>query len=120
MFLAAALVEHPTELRADLQRYYSLNLDDLGTHYTAFHAAACAACLPLGSSLMSAINPTASWSTEAYLLRGIWQSVIGKEIPLPWETKQNKIETEGLPLDEFIKWYEQDFKEVEGWQKAIL
>ena len=121
MFLAAALAEHPTETRADLQRYFNLNLDRLGQDFGVFHAAECLACLPLGSSLMRVIHPLAGWTNAEILLHGIWQSICGKEIPFPWDKSGEVIETEGLPLDEFKDWYENtQWKEVESWRQEVL
>lgn len=45
------------ELRADFQQYYNLNLDDMGQRYTIWHAADCAAMLPLTSRVAVSINP---------------------------------------------------------------
>lgn len=119
IFLAQAVRDYPTQLRADMQRYYGLNLDGLGADFDAFHAGACAICLPAGSSLFSAVDQRASWSSSDYMLHGILQALVGKEIPFPWSKKKSGIEgieTESLPLDEFIEWYENsNWKEVDGW-----
>lgn len=107
-------------MRADLQRYYGLNLDRLGTDFSAFHAAACLSCLPLGSSLLSAIDGRANYTYGEYLLHSIMSMLAGKEIPFPWDKKKTGIEgieTEAVPLDEFIDWYTNtSFKEVDEWR----
>lgn len=108
------------QVRADLQRYYGLNLDRIGADFSAFHAAACLSCLPPGSALMLEIDERTAWATTDYLLHGIAQMLAGKEIPYPWDKKKSGIEgieAEGLPLDEFQAWYGQnEWKEVDGWQ----
>lgn len=53
--LGAALGSHPDELRADFQRFYGLNLDDLGTGYRCMHAAALVAHMPADSALYAAL-----------------------------------------------------------------
>lgn len=106
-------------MRADLQRYYGLNLDRLGVEFGAFHAASCLSCLPLGSSLLSKIEPRYSWTSLEYLIHGILCSLAGKEIPFPWEKAGgiDGLETESLPLDQFKDWYENStWKEVDDWQ----
>lgn len=119
-FLAYAISKHPVQVRADLQRYYCLNLDRLGSDFGAFHAAACLSCLPPGSALLSAIDKRLSWGNESHILHGIAQMLAGKEIPYPWDKKASGIDgvdVEGLPLDEFQAWYGQnEWKEVDGWQ----
>lgn len=123
MFLARQLAEHPSQVRADLQRFFGLNLDRLGDEFSAFHAASCLANLPLGASLLSACEPRLQWTQTDYLLHGIMSIAAGKEIPFPWEGKKHGIEgieTESLPLDQFIEWYEKsNWKEVEEWHKEI-
>ena len=66
--LAALLGNHPDELRADLQRFFGLNLDRMGLDYTVAHAAACAANLPREAACVRAVAPEAAWSDETYLL----------------------------------------------------
>lgn len=68
------LDKHPSELRADLQRYYSIDLDQAraGAH-TAAHVAALAACLPTGGAVHRAIKgQDAEWTLEAVMLANIY------------------------------------------------
>lgn len=92
----------------------------MGDQFSAFHAAECLSCLPAGSMLMSELDPRATYTVEEYLLHTILSAVAGKEIPYPWEGKKKGIEgieTESVPLDEFIDWYENtSWKEVDNWQ----
>lgn len=60
--------KHPDELRADFQQYYGLNLDDMGNGYSYAHAAVLVAQLPIGSRLLSKMDPRASWTQSEYLL----------------------------------------------------
>ena len=69
--LAALWGSHPDALRADLQRFYGLNMDGMGTDFTVAHAAACAAHLPRDSACVREIAPEAAWSDDTYLLASI-------------------------------------------------
>ena len=62
---------HPDELRADLQRFYGLDIDRMGCDYSVAHAAACAAHMPRDSACVRAVSPEAAWSDETYLLAAI-------------------------------------------------
>lgn len=95
-------------------------MERLGEDFSAFHAAECISCLPLGSALLSEIDSRASWAASDYMLHGIMQMLAGKEIPYPWTKKKSGIdgiETESLPIDKFKDWYENSkWKEVDSWQ----
>lgn len=86
------------ELRADFQRYYGLNLDDMGKTYTVAHAAALARNLPAGSAVHRALNPALEWADSDYLLMQIeydirllaWSLAGGKKSRSP---KPKPIET---------------------------
>lgn len=54
--LGAAIGNHPDELRADLQRFFTLNLDGMGREYRCYHAAACIAHMPQDSALYAAVS----------------------------------------------------------------
>ena len=60
--------ERPGELRADFQQYYGLNIDGMGTDYTALHAAELAAFLPQDSRCFTADHPINEWTLERQLL----------------------------------------------------
>jgi hypothetical protein len=66
--LARAEVENPAQLRADLQQFYSLNLDDMGGSYSYEHAAALVANLPRSSRMASIFNAACEWDDSEYLL----------------------------------------------------
>lgn len=119
--LAECLREHPVELRADLQRHFGLNLDDMGRTFSAFHAAACLACMPRGS-LLAKIDQRTEWTITDVLLHNVVDVLCGKHIPFPWEDKprdDNLPDLEALPLDEFAAWYSCALSNTEGgepWQ----
>lgn len=113
---------HQSQTRADLQRYYGLNIDRLGSDFGAFHAGACLCNLPIGSSLMAAVDERATYTRTEYMLHAIMCGLVGKAIPYPWDKQCgiDGIETEAVPLDEFREWYETTkWKEVEEWHREI-
>ena len=61
----------PAELRADFQRFYGLNLGDMGCAFTVRHAADLAACLPPDGAVAKAINPDWRWGLQEHLLATI-------------------------------------------------
>ena len=71
MALCLMLGRHRAELRADFQRYYGLNLDDMGGAYSVEHAADLAACLPSDSAVLRAMYPRNGWTATEYLLHRI-------------------------------------------------
>lgn len=60
MALGAALGSHPDELRADLQREYGLNVDEMGRSFSCLHAASCMAHMVGPSSLRHALENEAN------------------------------------------------------------
>lgn len=68
MVLARAEVEHPAQLRADLQQYYGLNIDGMGSEYSYNHAAALVANLPRSSRIAAIENAACEWADNDYLL----------------------------------------------------
>lgn len=68
------LKECPDALRADFQRVYQLNLDDLGGQLDIMQAADLAAWLPSGSAVWIAMDSPAAWGIDAYLTAGLWDS----------------------------------------------
>ncbi len=99
--LAGLLADHPSELKADFQRYYGLNLDGMGSDYTFAHAADLAANLPRESCVMRAKDPTLIWGDVEYMLRSIefslrvlrWQNTedghAGRNKPQPLPTPED-------------------------------
>ena len=114
--LAGLLAKYPSQLRADFQRFYGLNLDGLGAEYTYRHAADLAAHLPQESACVRAQNPEFEWTDTQYLLRSIefslrvivWQNTKdgqkGRRKPKPIDTPaeiakvRNKVEGTDMSL----------------------
>ena len=67
--------EHPSELRADLQRVYGVCMDDVGRGVSVRHAAALAACLPEGSLVLAKDDPRRRFTDAEWLLLGILNAV---------------------------------------------
>lgn len=66
--LVEAETKYADELRADFQQFYGLNLDHMGNGYSHAHAAVLVSQLPIGSRVLSKMDPRASWSQTEYLL----------------------------------------------------
>ena len=84
-------------MRADLQRFYGLNLDRMDIDYTQSHAAACVACLPLGSALNARINPDFK-----VLLKDVPVSAIARALQKP--VNPDEIEYGSMGIAEFDAW----------------
>lgn len=76
--LAAVMALHPDELRADLQHYYGIDLDDaMAGRHSAAHVAALVACLPSDCHVLRAESPDAIWTLDSVLLASILNSLQG-------------------------------------------
>lgn len=74
----AAAREHPDELRADLQRYYGIDLDHaMAGGHTAGHIASLVVCLPSDAALFRAIDNDAAWTLQGTLLAAIFNNLTG-------------------------------------------
>jgi len=71
MLLLGLFVSHKAELRADLRRYYGLDLHDLPAGYGMCYVADLAAGLPYDSACHRASDPSGAWGYQEYLLAGI-------------------------------------------------
>lgn len=106
-----------------MQRYYGICLDDMGSKFNAFHIAACLVNLPAGAKTLARINPALTWDVTTAKLHSMHQSICGVEIPRPWE--EQPITSTGLPaleavtMDEWERWRNSTFKEVEDWQETL-
>lgn len=69
--LVGMLKSAPDKLRADFQRFYGLNLDDVGISIRPRRAADLAANLPENARIWRALNPQAEWTTSQHLLANI-------------------------------------------------
>lgn len=69
---------HESELRADMQRVYGVDLDDVASGAVSVRqAAALCACLPAGSLCLAAEDARLSWSKEQLLLLAVVNAVRG-------------------------------------------
>ena len=92
--LARAEVYNQAQLRADLQQFYGLNYDDMGSGYSYEHAAALVANLPRSSRIAAICNAACEWDDSEYLLYAIeynlrvisWQLGGGGNHPKPIAT----------------------------------
>ena len=93
MFLAAALDEYPVETRADLQRFYGIDIGRLGNGVSAFHAAACLSCIGCcaGSALLARMEAEES-------------------------RDEGRINTKSMSVEEYEAWRKMKWGEVEEWQ----
>lgn len=74
--MAYYLARHETELRADLQRLYGMNLDAaMCGGATPEHVAALVHHLPPDSCLGVAMEPDNAWTLEATMLAAIFNSI---------------------------------------------
>ena len=119
----SAYLQYPDEVRADLQRYFGLNIEHMGHDFSIWQAAACLRCLPLGSNLLTKIDPQMGYTKEDYLLHGIRDALYRQHLPYPWEINR---ETSGqgtfdaVPVDEFDAWRKNTrWKEVEGQCRVV-
>lgn len=104
---------YPDELRADLQRFYNLNIDEMGAGFSCSHAAACAAHLPLGSNVLARIDPKYSWTATDYRLFDIMCWLAGKRLPYPWEKQETLPEFGSMPAEDIDAWLAQDWRDVD-------
>lgn len=113
MVLAGFLSKHPSELRADFQQYYGLNLDGMGRDYSMLHAADLAAQLPKNSRSFVAEKPQLEWTNVELFLWSIeyslrvlrWQPTkdghkgANKPKPLPTPDEIDRIRTKADATD---------------------
>ena len=97
MVLAKCLRDHYVLTRAELQRYFGLDIGRMGSDFSALHAACCLHALPLGSRLLAALDPAMGWGVTDYKLHDILQVLAGHEIPYPWEEAARVSTSPGLP-----------------------
>lgn len=101
-------------MRADLQRFYNLNLDEMGAAFSCSQAAACIVNLPLGSKLLARIDPRLSWSVAEHHLFAIMCAIAGEDLPYPWEEEERSLPDFGtIPVSEMESWLNQNWREVE-------
>lgn len=75
MTLVTLLALGPDALRADMQRFYNLDLDEVGHSIRVMRAADLAANLPDEACVWGRADPRAGWGTDRQLLANIADSV---------------------------------------------
>ena len=89
------LSRHPDALRADFQRYYGLNLDDMGEAFSFSHAAALCAWLPDDSAVYRAEGD--GWSRTQRML-----AQMGRSIDVVWwQRTDDGQRRDGVPPDNY-------------------
>jgi hypothetical protein len=111
-------------LRADFQRVYRLDSDDI-EGIGVQRAADLAANLPPGSMVWIRLNKPAAWTTTDYLLAGVFDEIARfqymlsdhkgsgpKPLPRPGETveKQHTQQVMSMTPEELDAWYEQQWE----------
>jgi hypothetical protein len=84
--------KYPDELRADLQRYYGVCIDDVGGSVSVRHAASLSRSLPRGSLTLAKINPETQWTDAEWMLFHLlnsWRDKDGQLVP-PWREAPKK------------------------------
>lgn len=106
----------PDALRADMQRFYGLDLDQLGDGLRVRRAADLAANLPQDAAIWRRLDPRLEWDTSTMLLAQAvdsldflaWTRTRDSQrkgarwrgrLPRPWDTR-NTAKTQGMTLDE--------------------
>ena len=76
MLLAYVLANREDELRADLQQYYSIDLDHaMAGGHTANHIAALVAQMPAGARIRICENDDERWTLETAMLAAIFNQI---------------------------------------------
>ena len=115
MTLIGAWMEYPTEVRADLQRYYQIDIEHMGKEHSVWQVAACVCCLPLGSALLAAVDPRNCYSVTDYLLHRIGDLLAHEHIPFPWEAGDQPIADFGsATVEEYELWRKTEWRDIDG------
>lgn len=102
--LAAAALYNESQLRADLQHHYGIDLDDAmaGAH-TVRHIAALVACLPHDCCINRARNEDSAWTLTEILLATIINMFSAEGSPRvgpSWMTHVNMLDARVMTVDE--------------------
>lgn len=113
--------DRPSELRADLQQFYGLNLDGMGVEYSHAHAACLCAQLPAGARVWR--GTAAEWDTQTYLLAKVEHSLR----VLAWQQTEDAQKRRNYPKpidtpatrEEFERKYNAS-KKTRAWVDEVL
>jgi hypothetical protein len=104
------LRDHYALTRAELQRFFGLDLGRMGRDFTPIHAAYCLQALPLGSRLLATLDPSLGWTVTDYKLHDILCALVGHVVPYPWSEEAHRSTSPGLP--EFAALDAADFERI--------
>lgn len=71
MTLVVLLSDHESPVRADLQRFYGVNIDEAWGNLSPKHLACLVAELPPGAQTWRAVGGSLSWTDDMFLLASI-------------------------------------------------
>lgn len=80
-----------------MQRFYNLNLDRMGEDYSAEHAAACIACLPMDSALFARVNPTCKLLLKDLPVKALTDALTRNK-------GTEDVEYGSMPVEDFDRW----------------
>lgn len=114
MMLAKMANERPTDLRADMQRFFGIDADALGNGVGAWQMSACLARMPRGSAILASVERATEYTISDTYLHAILCAIGRKWIPFPWEKEDDGNVAPSLgsiDVSEFDEWLNQDWKE---------
>lgn len=123
------LNNHFGALRADFQRYYNLDIDDIyGGALSVMRAADLAAYLPPGAVVWLESDSPAAWGAQEYLIATLiddvnlfaWGQLSGKQSEMPQPTprpgknkaKQEKSRYTAMSIEEYEAFRKQKFIDI--------
>lgn len=102
-------------MRADLQRFFGLNIDDMGTGFSALHAAECLAHRPSGSALDAAIEQRPVADGSELLLWMLMRRLTPGLPEWPWEKPDAGLPQFGsVPVDRYEEWRQSRIRRENG------
>ncbi len=114
IWLSGIWRNYPSELRADLQRYYGICLDAVGISVSVLHVAALVRCLPLGSCVLERLDPRARYTETDWLLLGILNSIRTKPInPFENQEKQKPVALSAERMGDLLSKPRKEVKDVD-------
>jgi len=108
MYLAVSLRDHPNEVRADLQRFFGLNMDNMGVDFTLLHAAVCISHLPYGSALVARYQPNTQITIGTMPIKPLIDALAHKD-----ESDNPLANAVSMPMDEFMQEINKEWKDVD-------
>lgn len=102
-------------MRADLQRFFGLNIDEMGIRFSALHAAECLAYMPSGSALEAAEAKQPIADPSDLLLWMICRRFIPGLPKWPWEEPETGLPDFGsVPVDQYEEWRQSRIRRENG------